>query len=278
MLTRVGQRKRPFTDAYAFLLTARWPTVIALAGATFLAMNALFAFLYWIVPGSVENTDGSYLESFFFSVQTFAAIGYGFMYSNGVWGNSVMVVEAFCSLFCIALVTGIVFAKFSRPRARVLFSEPILIEQRNGVPTLTFRVANERGNDIVEASIRVAALITVHTDEGARLRRFYDLEVERASSPLFSLTWQIFHPITEESPLHGKSVDQLCEEDVRITVSLTGLDGTFSQTIHARHLYWAEEIVPEYCFVDVIEDIGGGRVQMDYRKFHLIEPQKLPSD
>lgn len=273
MLLRVGQRRRPFTDLYAFLLRARWPTVIALSAATFLVMNAIFAFLYWIVPGSVENADGTYVDAFFFSVQTFGAIGYGFMFSNGVWGNSVMVAEAFCSLFCIALVTGIVFAKFARPRARVLFSENVVIERRNGVPTLTFRVANERGNDVVEASIRVSALMTVHTDEGARLRRFFDLVPERSSTPLFTLTWQVFHPLDERSPLHGMTLEQMCEGDVRIAVSITGLDGTFSQTIHARHLYWADDVLERHRFVDVIEDLGDGRVRMDFRKFHLVEPQ-----
>lgn len=273
MLLRVGQRRRPFTDLYAFLLRAPWSVVIALAVAMFLLVNAIFALLYWLAPGSVANTDGSYLESFFFSVQTFGAIGYGFMYSQGTWGNGVVTAEAFVSLLCIAMLTGMVFAKFARPRARVLFSEPILIEKRDGVPTLTFRVANERGNDVVEASIRVSALKTVYTAEGSRLRRFYDLELERRTTPLFALSWQIFHRITEDSPLHGMSVEQMVEGDVRITVSITGLDGTFSQTIHARHMYWAEEIRDGHRFVDVMEDLGDGRVRMDYRKFHLAEPQ-----
>lgn len=274
-LQRVGQKRRgPFTDLYAFLLRSRWSAVIALAAAFYLAANLVFAALYWAVPGSIANADGGFLDAFFFSVQTFAAIGYGFMYSQGSWGNGVVVVESVASLLSLALLTGIVFAKFARPRARVLFSEPLVVETRNGVPTLTFRVANERGNDVVEASIRVSALKTMQTREGSRMRRFYDLKLERSASPFFLLSWQVFHPIDEDSPLHGMSRTELIAEDVRFAVSFTGLDGTFAQTIHARHMYWAEDVIFGHRFVDVMENLEGGVTRMDFRKFHLTEPQR----
>jgi inward rectifier potassium channel len=272
-LQRVGQRRRPVTDLYAFLLRSPWSVVVGLAAAFYLAANVGFAFLYLAVPGSVANADGTFLDAFFFSVQTFTAIGYGFLYAEGLWGNAVVVVEAFVSLLCIALLTGIVFAKFARPHARVLFSEPIVVERRDGVPTLTFRVANERGNDVVEASVRVNALMTTYTAEGARLRRFHELALERSSTPVFLMSWQVFHPITEDSPLHGLTRQQMLEGDVRITVSLTGLDGTFAQTIHARHLYWAEDVIFGHRFVDVMEELGGGVTRMDFRKLHLTEPE-----
>ncbi|HJL16876.1 MAG TPA: ion channel [Sandaracinaceae bacterium LLY-WYZ-13_1] len=272
-LLRVGQRKRPFTDAYAFLLRSRWAVVVGIAASVYLSFNVAFALLYLAVPGSVANADGTFLDAFFFSVQTFAAIGYGFMYSQGVWGNAVVVAESFVSLLCIALLTGIVFAKFARPHARVLFSEPILVETRDGVPTLTFRVANERGNDVVEASVRVSALMTYHTKEGAKLRRFHDLSLQRSSTPFFLLSWQVFHPITEDSPLYGMSRQAMVEGDVRFSVALTGLDGTFAQTIHARHIYWAEDVRVGHRFVDVIEDLGDGRSRMDFRLFHRTEPE-----
>ena len=272
-LRRTGQTKRPLTDTYAFLLRARWPVVIGLAALVFLAMNVGFALLYELGPGSVANSDGSFSDSFFFSVQTFAAIGYGFMSADGVWGNSVVVLEAFSSLLCIAVLTGIVFGKFARPHARVLFSEVAVVERRDGVPTLSFRVANERGNDVVEASIRVSALKTIINDEGSRLRRFYDLELERKSTPVFLLSWQVFHKIDETSPLFGMTPEQMRDEDVRLTIALTGLDGTFAQTIHARHMYWAEDLRFGHRFVDVMRDLEGGVVEMDFAKFHLTAPQ-----
>lgn len=272
---RVGQRRRPFTDIYAFLLLARWRTVVALAAVFYLGANAIFAGLYYAMPGSVANANG-YLDHFFFSVQTFASIGYGFMYTQTRWGNALVVCEAFISLLSIALLTGIVFAKFARPHARILFSRPVCIEQRNGVPTLTFRVANERGNDVVEASIRVSALMTTFTKEGRRMRRFYDLDLERKSTPVFILSWQIFHPIDEASPLYGLTCERMIEDDVRLLVSVTGLDGTFAQTIHARHNYWAEDILDGHRFVDVMENFEGGLVRMDFRKFHLTVREEAP--
>ncbi len=272
-LRRVGQPSAPFRDLYAFVLRARWPVVVGLAAVAFLSVNAMFAFLYWLVPGSIANAEPSFLEAFYFSVQTFGAIGYGFMYSEGLFGNSLVVVESFVSLLFIAVLTGIVFGKFARPHARVLFSDNALIEQRDGIRTLTFRVANERGNDVVEASIRVSVLVTETSAEGKLMRRFHDLELARNSSPLFVLTWQVFHPITESSPLYGRSVEELVEGDARLIVTLTGFDGTFSQTIHARHMYWADEIFDGHKFVDVIELNPDRSVTMDYRKFHLHEPE-----
>ena len=267
-LRRVGNSNAPWRDAYAFLLKAPWYVVIGLAAVFYLLTNFVFALLYWSIPGAVANSDGSLLHAFFFSVQTFAAIGYGFMYSGSDLSNWVVVVQAFVSLLSIALLTGIVFAKFARPHSRVLFSKVALVETRDGKPTLTFRLANERGNDVVEASLRVNVLSTVHTSEGTTMRRFAPLKLERESSPVFLLSWQVFHVIDESSPLHGLDAKALVDDDVRLIVSLTGLDGTFSQTIHARHVYWSEDVLFGHRFEDVIERLPGGVTQMDFRKFH----------
>lgn len=272
-IRRIGQRPRFFTDLYAFLLRARWPVVVLLAAFAFMALNTIFATLYWLSPGSIANWNGSFEHAFYFSVQTFASIGYGYMYSNSSWGNCVVVLQAFSSLFYIAWLTGIVFAKFARPHARVLFSDHALIETRDGKRTLTFRVANERGNDIVEASIRVSILKTEITTEGKRMRRFFDLDLARSSSPLFILTWQVFHVIDERSPLYGMSCDDLMADDVRLTIALTGLDGTFNQTIHARHMYWPDDVLEGHRFVDVLENHPDGTITMDFRKFHDVAPE-----
>ncbi len=276
-LSRIGQQRRPFTDVYAFLLRARWITVVLLTAAVYLAVNLAFALLYFAVPGSIAHCDGSLLEAFFFSVQTFGSIGYGHMYSQGLWGNAIVVVESFVSLLALAVLTGIVFAKFSRPHARVLFSSRMVVEMRNGVPTLSLRVANERANDVVQASLRISMLKTTYTEEGQRMRRFYDLSLERSSTPIFVLSWQLFHPIVETSPLYGMNAQDLIDGDVRFIVALTGLDGTFGQTIHARHAYWSDEVLFDHRFVDVIENLPGGHVRMDYRKFHRVRPESSSS-
>ncbi len=270
---RVGQPPRPFTDIYAFLLRTRWPVVVALMLAVYLVVNSFFALLYWVFPGAIANSDGSFEQAFYFSVQTFGTIGYGSMYSTGTLGNVLVVTESFSSLFFVAVLTGIVFSKFSRPHARVLFSDKAVIETRDGKRTLTFRVANERGNDVVEASMRVSILRTEVSAEGKGMRRFHDLALLRDSTPLFILSWQVFHVIDETSPLHGMSVEDMTAGDIRITVALTGLDGTFSQTIHARHMYWSDDLLEGHRFVDVMENHPDRSTTMDFRKFHLVEPE-----
>lgn len=272
-LRRVGQRWRPFTDLYAFLLRSRWPVVVLLALVVFVAINALFGFLYWLVPGSIDMSDGSFEHAFYFSVQTFGTVGYGNFHPSGHYGNALATVETFVGFFFIAVLTGIVFSKFARPHARVLFSDKALIETRDGQRTLTFRVANERGNDVVEASLRVSVLKTEVSKEGKHMRRFHDLRLSRHQTPLFILTWQVFHVIDESSPLHGMTPRDLAEGDVRITIALTGFDGTFAQTIHARHMYWADDVLEGHRFVDVLENHPDGSATMDYRKFHDVEPE-----
>lgn len=271
---RVGQPRTPFRDLYVFVLRARWPTVFGLAALAYLVLNAFFALLYWLEPGGLTNADGTYADAFFFSVTTSATIGYGAVSPGSVWTNSVMTVESFLSVILTAMLTGIMFSKFARPHSRVLFSKPLLIERRNGVPTLTFRVANERGNDVVEASMRVSVLKTLQTSDGKRMRRFFDLELERASSPIFVLSWQAFHPIDEKSPLYGLSRQKMIEDDVRFLVAMTAFDGTFAQTIHARYAYWAEDVIVGHKFVDVIETLPGGIARLDFRKFHDIVPDR----
>jgi inward rectifier potassium channel len=177
-------------------------------------------------------------------------------------------IEALFGLLGIALLTGIVFAKFSRPRAGVVFSRSAIIAQHNGVPSLMFRVANERGSDIVEASMRLSALMDANTSEGKALRRFYDLPLERSTTPLLLMSWLIIHPIDPKSPLHGKTAEDWLKDDVRIIASVTGIDGTFMQTVYAYHVYTADNLVHDADFADVIRRLPDGRYELHLGKFH----------
>ncbi|MGF1468954.1 MAG: ion channel [Sandaracinaceae bacterium] len=272
-IVRIGQKHAPLKDLYAYVLVMKWRWLLLAGFAFYLAINALFGALYYLVPGSIAHGDDSFAEAFFFSVETFCAIGYGYRYADGGWGHLVVTLQGFASILAIAFSTGLVFAKFSQPHSRILFSDRMVVERRNGVPTLSFRLANERHNDaVVEASIRVSALLTVRTKEGAELRRLHDLELERSQTPLFLLSWQVFHRIDEGSPLHGWTADDLWDDDVRFVVALVGLDSVFQQTVHARRVYFAEDVAFGHRFVDVLRRLDGGRVEMDYRRFHGVEP------
>jgi inward rectifier potassium channel len=213
---------------------------------------------------------GSLKDAFFFSVQTFSTIGYGTMAPRNTYASVAVTCEAFVGLVTVAMATGLMFAKFSRPTARILFSNKMVIAPRDGRPTLMLRVANERGNDVIEASFRVTVLKPELTAEGERLRRLHDVTLVRGDTPLFTLTFQGMHVIDEESPIHGLTPEALVEGQMRFIVTVTGLDSTFATTIHARHVYFADDVVFGARFADVLSNAPDGRLVLDYAKFHQI--------
>lgn len=264
---RIGDRKGLFFDVYARVLRASWYRVILLFAGCYAVANALFAALYLVAGDAIQNAaPGSFLDAFSFSVQTMATIGYGAMSPRGVVGNALVLVESFTGLVALALATGIVFAKFARPRAGILFSHRAVIGERNGVPCLMLRVANSRGSDIADAAIRVTALISEVTAEGEAMRRFHDLTLLRDKSPLLLMSWLVIHPIDQSSPLHGKSEAEW--QDIQIYANVTGIDGIYGQTVYAYHFYTAADIVRRARFADVIRQLPDGRRELDLRKFH----------
>jgi inward rectifier potassium channel len=271
--SRSGHGGQVWKDIYVFFLRTTWPKLIAIFALLFLAINLLFASIYRLIPLSVDGArPGSFADAFFFSVQTFSTIGYGTLSPHGTAGNLLVCLEAFTSLVTSALLTGIVFAKFSRPRARVMFSRVAIVNNRNGVPCFMFRMANERGTDIVQASVRVTLLIDEETQEGEVLRRFYDLKLERESTPVFVLSWTVIHRIDEQSPMFKLDSAFLKEHQVRFFVTMTGIDDTFAQTVNVRHDYVDDDIMFHHRFVDVMTRFPDGHVHMEFEKFHQTIP------
>jgi inward rectifier potassium channel len=266
---RVGGKRGYLDDLYHYLLQARWSRVLVLVASTYLAINLVFACVYLAGGDAIAGAQrGSFGDAFFFSVQTFSTIGYGTMAPKTTYGSVVVTLEAFVGLVTVAMATGLMFAKFSRPTARILFSDKMVIGQRDGKPTLMLRIANERGNDVIEASFRVTVLKAETTAEGERMRRLHDLPLVRGDTPLFSLTFQGMHVIDEKSPLHEVTPELMEEGEMRFIVTVTGLDATFATTIHARHIYHANDVVFGARFVDVISNAPDGRLILDYGKFH----------
>jgi inward rectifier potassium channel len=266
---RMGHNQRYLSDFYHFLMIASWPQFLALVACGYISTNIVFALLYYAGGDCIANArPGSFADDFFFSVQTLATIGYGAMAPATPYAHALVAIEALVGLLGVALATGLVFAKFSRPRARVLFSNVALINNRNGKPHLIFRVANVRANQIVEATLKLAVLRFETTAEGERMRRFYDLSLVRAQNPMFALTWTAMHAIDDKSPLHGLTHEEMKAERLEVLAILVGIDGTFSQTIHARHSYTAEEIIPNARFVDLIQELPDGRRGVDLGVIH----------
>lgn len=258
---------------YARLLQARWRVVLPVAIAVYMLVAALFALVYMTEHGAIDGArPGHFGDAFFFSVQTLSTIGYGVMSPRGSFANAVVSAEAFVGMLITAMATGIVFAKFSRPTSRVLFSDKLCVYTRDGQDILALRVANARGNDVTEASVRIAVLFDEISVEGERLRRVLDLDLVRQTTPIFVMSWMIMHPITPDSPLYGLTRADLVAKNAAFVVTLTGFDGTFSQTVHAHALYNMDDVHVGVRFVDMLSPRGDGRMTVDYRMLHEVEP------
>jgi len=194
------------------------------------------------------------------------------MAPESTYGHMIVVVEALVSIIGIALITGLMFAKASRPKASVIFSNKMVIHKRDGQEMLMLRAGNARGNDVIDASMKLTALIDEISAEGDHLRRVRDLRLVRSYSPFFSLSWTVMHPIDEKSPLYDIDLNDPNCNVVALLGTLTGHDGTYGQTIYARHIWQLEDVMPKHKFVDVISHLDDGRLMLDYDNFHNVTP------
>lgn len=278
-VVRRGLGWRHAINPYHSLLTISWPRFVLLAIVGYLLANALFATGYMLCgPDALAGTDGvtqreRWVESLFFSVQTLSTVGYGHMYPVNMAANVLMTVETICGLFGLALVTGLIFARFSRPMARVIFSDKAVVAPYRGITAFMFRVANRRRSQMVSLDARVVMSRLEQTDGGPK-RRFYGLELERHKVSFLPLTWTLVHPIDEESPLHNVTEAEFLASDAEVLILLTGMDETFSQMVHSRSSYKASEVVWNARFQSLY-DADRPMTQhlaIDIARLHDIEP------
>ena len=276
-----GQDVPLFEDLYHKVLAMPWWRFFAYVAATWVGINLVFAVLYASVPGCVSGAaPGDLEDAFYFSVQTFATIGYGAMAPATRFGHVVVVWEALVGTLGVALVTGVTFAKFARPTARVLFASRAVVHMRDGVPHLVFRLANWRGNMVVEGQLRVVLLKRETTREGDEIRVPVELPLVRDRTAMFALTWVPMHRIDEKSPFWGglQARDRLADEKAEIFLSFSGIDETLGQSIQARVRYSLEDIVYNARFVDVLTLEPDGTRIIDYARFHDIEILGQPDE
>ncbi len=273
-----GARRGWRADFYVVLLEAPWWAFLSGLAAFYVLINLIFAGLYVIDPHGLSNVrPGSFSDAYFFSVQTFTTLGYGQIAPIDFYANSVVMVEAFAAVLNIALASGLIFARVSRPRARVLFSGPAVIAPHEGHPTLMFRVANQRGNQIMEAEISVSLARQHVTREGLVMRRFDEMKLVRKSTPLFALSWTVMHVIDENSPLRAATRASLIEEQAEIVVLLSGTDETYGEKIYARHSYIPHNIHWNKRFTDILSMGPNGRRILDLGRFHDVYDLEPPS-
>ncbi len=274
----VGLRPRPLSDLYHFLLSSRWWQLLLIIVGGYVSLNALFALVYLALGDGIEHArPGSFADAFFFSVQTMATVGYGNLWPRTLAANVLATAEVIIGGLGLALMTGLVFAKFARPSARVLFSDFAVVREWDGVSSLMFRMANARASQIVEARVGVMLARTERTQEGDEVRRLHDLRLLRAQHGLFALTWTAIHPIRDASPLRGEDARSLAAREAVIIVSFSGFDESLGTTVHARHAYRADHVLWNHRLADVLVRGERGERIIDYRRFNDVEPAAAPT-
>jgi inward rectifier potassium channel len=267
-----GIRREVIQDLYHYAMMVSWPRLFATIIAFFLLFDVLFGCLFHLVPDCIANlSPPGFLGDFFFSVETLATVGYGEMHPQTLYGHTIAMIEIFTGLLMLALITGLMFARFSRTRARVLFSRYAVVRPIDGKVTLMFRAANERQNIVQDASAQLRMLRNDVTLEGYRIRRIIDLPLVRSQHPVFSLGWNIMHVIDDASPLRYETSKTLEDQEAIFILSLSGTDETTGQVLKARGEYPASALRWNATFRDILEQ-DGSTLRIDYGKFHDVDP------
>jgi len=263
---------------YQWLLTISWPRFLGFITGSYIAINGVFAVAYLLCgPDALQSTTGSFANepfyrAFFFSVDTFATIGYGNIIPVGVIPNTLVTIEALLNIVGVALATGLMFARFSRPSARIIYSRNAIVAPYRDKTALEFRIANARSSQLIDVQVQ-AILTKIERIDGLTLRKFYELELERNRVVFFPLSWTVVHPITPKSPMWGLKHADLVEADAELLVLLIGTDENLSQNVHSRSSYEAGEIVWGAKFVNMfMRNETEGIIGMNLNRIHEIEP------
>jgi inward rectifier potassium channel len=250
-------------------MTASWPAFILGAALVFLGFNAVFALFYMFGDQPISNVPGgAYIDYFYFSIETLSTAGYGDMHPQSHYGHFIATIELFTGIFSMSLMTGLIFARFSRPNARLLFARNPVISNHEGLPTLMIRLANERHNIIGNAAARLWLLKDEVSLEGRRFRRFFELSLVRSEHPALALSWTLYHVLDETSPLYGMTADDLGASNVALVVVVSGYDIVAAQTVHARQSYEHPDILFGHRYADILDTSDDGRLRIDYGRFH----------
>ncbi len=274
----VVRRNRKFgvRDLYQFLITMPWPYFLGLVIAFYLSLNLFYTGLYYLaglehLKGLPESAwFGKFLNVYFFSVQTLTTVGYGGILPEGIPANIVASIEAMSGWLFFALTTGILYGRFSRPTSHILFSRNALIVPGEPCNQLMFRIANQRSNMILDLETRVLLMFNDNRP-GEHNRQYFNLELEQSTVNFFPMNWTLVHNITPDSPLFGKSAEQLAYLEAELLILIKGFDDTFSQTLHTRYSYRHEEFVWGGKFKQAYEIYGKGNIILDLQWLHEFE-------
>jgi inward rectifier potassium channel len=266
-----GLESNLWKDLYFNAMTASWPALFAALAAAFVGVNLLFALVYDLGEAPIANARGL-ADLFFFSVETTSTVGYGDMHPQSDYGHIVAASENFIGMMLLAVMTGLVFARISRPRARILFSKNPVVAPHDGVPTLMFRLANARSNFISEATAKTWIVRPIVSEEGRRLVGFEPLRLLKSENPTLALSWMLFHPIDAASPLFGMDGEAMAQSEVNFVVSIVGYDETSSQTVHARNVFAAQDVRFGQEYEDIVWIDDDGMRHINYGNLDKTRP------
>lgn len=273
VITTQGIPREVIQDLFHYFMTVSWPELFATIAGFFLSFDLLFGFIYHLVPGCIANLNPpGFAGAFFFSVETFATVGYGDMHPQTLYGHVVAMIEIFVGLMSLALITGIMFARFSRPRARFMFSRNAVVRPIDGRMTLIIRAANQRQNVVQDATAQLHMLRNEVSIEGFEIRRIIELPLLRSRQPVFALGWTIMHVIDDLSPLRFETAESLRGAEASLILSMSGTDENTGQVLMARAEYLSGEILWNSSFLDILVDTKDGNLHIDYGRFHDIVP------
>ena len=268
---RKGVEESLWVDMYHRLLTLSWIKFFLLSTFVILVLDFVFALGFYFLPGSVANINpGDFLSNFAFSVQTMATIGYGYFYPQTTQAHFLVTLESTIGMFATALLTGLIFAKFARPSARIVFSDNLLLTKQNKQDVLTMRLGNVRANQVYEGQAKLTLLRDEMTEEGEKIRRLVDLKLLRKETPIFALSWTLFHIIDESSPLKGVDMNTMASQNWEFIVTFIGVDQDMAQSIVAHRIFKASDVIQAKKFADMIQYDQDTRV-IDFSKINLIE-------
>jgi inward rectifier potassium channel len=273
-----GAPEALFRDLYHRFLRMTWSAALGCIVCAIMSANLVFAVGY-VLTGGVQNMrEGSFRDAFFFSVQTLATIGYGGMTPTGDGANLLVTVESTLGLLMAALATGLVFSKFTVSSARIRFTRHLTLGPMNGVPTLRFRLHNERGNRVIEANVRVVLSRTERTTEGELFFRQLDLPLIRERTPAMSRSFTAMHAVTAASPLHGLTPDDYRRLELEFFVTIVGMDETSAQPMHASHTYMFDDVLWGTRPADMIGETAAGKLMVDLTRFHDVVETEPTAD
>ena len=269
---KINAKKFDWRDTYHFILTLTWSGFSALIFGIYLLINVVFAALYMLDAHAVaEMPPGSFLHAFFFSVETLATVGYGHMYPDSIYGHVISMLEIMVGMFGLAVITGLIFVRFSRPTARIHFSKVAVITPFDGVPNLMIRVANLRHHAMVEPDFRMILLRSTITAEGDDVRRFRSLTLDFDHLIAFPAVLTIRHRIDEESPLFGMTPQDFQQQDIRILASIVGIETVIVAPVQGYGDYNCDQIEWNRRFVEIYAENEEGEWTVDYGRIDETE-------